>query len=73
MNGRLILGDAKMTIRLLAPKEVCRVVGLSRATVDRLAAEGRFPKPIRLTPNRLAFNSVEVDEWIQARLNEGAA
>jgi prophage regulatory protein len=61
-----------MNIRLLAPKDVCSRIGLSRGTLDRLVREDRFPKPIRLTPHRLAYNSVEVDEWIVARLQREA-
>lgn len=62
-----------MNIQLLPPKEVCRIIGLSRPTLDRLVAEGRFPAPVRLTPRRLAYNSVAVDEWVQARFTSGAA
>lgn len=61
-----------MTIQLIPPKEVVRVTGLSRATLGRLTAEGRFPAPIRLTPRRMAYNSAEVQDWVQARLTNGA-
>jgi prophage regulatory protein len=36
----------------------------------RLAKEGRFPKPIRLTTRRSGWLSEEVDQWIAARIAE---
>jgi predicted DNA-binding transcriptional regulator AlpA len=38
-----------------------------------LIREQRFPQPIRITPKRLAFNSTEVEEWMQERLTNGPA
>jgi predicted DNA-binding transcriptional regulator AlpA len=31
-----------------------------------LVAEGRFPRPVRLTPHRLAYRADEVAEWLEA-------
>ena len=57
--------------KLLTPKAVCDKIALSRATLDRMVADGRFPPPIRLTERRLAFNAAAVDAWINEKL--GAA
>ena len=62
-----------MHIKLLPPKEVVEITGLSRATIGRLTDEGRFPSPVRLTPRRLAYNSVEVHDWVEARFTHGPA
>lgn len=54
-------------IQLLSPKRVCELTSLSRSTLDRLVADGQFPRPTRITPRRLAFNSVAVNGWINER------
>lgn len=55
-------------VKLLSPKQVCERIALSRATLDRMVADGRFPAPIRLTERRLAFNAEAVNAWIDKKL-----
>lgn len=62
-----------METRFLTPKQVCAKISLSRGTLDRLVAAGIFPKPIRLTERRLAFNSAAVEAWMVERLELQAA
>jgi predicted DNA-binding transcriptional regulator AlpA len=54
--------------RFLTPKAVCAQVALSRATLDRIVASGDFPKPIRITQRRLAFNAEAVEQWMAERM-----
>lgn len=54
--------------RLITPKQACERVALSRATLDRMVAAGTFPKPLRITERRLAFNEADVDAWITEKL-----
>lgn len=54
--------------RFITPKQACERIALSRATLDRMVAAGTFPKPIRLTERRLAFNEADVDAWIAEKL-----
>ncbi len=42
---------------------------LSRSTIYRLRKEGKFPNPIRLTENRVAWLETDIDQWIEDRLN----
>jgi prophage regulatory protein len=49
---------------LLTEREVVALVRLSRATVRRLEAAGRFPARRRLSPGRVAWLSDEVVQWI---------
>lgn len=56
--------------RMLRVREVCERTGLSRTAMYRLAKEGHFPKPIRLTTRRSGWLSDEVDEWITSRVAE---
>lgn len=54
--------------QFLTPKAVCERIALSRATLDRMVADGRFPKPIQLTERRLAYNATDVDAWMADRV-----
>lgn len=54
--------------QFLSPSAVCDKVALSRATLDRMVAAGRFPKPIKLTERRLAYNQADVEAWMMERL-----
>lgn len=53
-----------MELRLLSPKAVCERTSLSRSSLDRLVAEGKFPTPVRITERRLAYRAAEVDAWL---------
>ena len=44
-------------------------VGYHPSHVMRLVREGRFPKPVRLGPNSIAFVEEEVEQWQQARVD----
>jgi predicted DNA-binding transcriptional regulator AlpA len=61
--------------RLIHDRELRTMIGgLSRSTVRRLIAEGRFPRPIVLSrskkgrPARVAWVSDEVFRWINERI-----
>lgn len=58
--------------QFLTPKAVCDRVAVSRATLDRLVAAGRFPCPIRLTERRLVYNQADVEAWMTAQLERAA-
>lgn len=55
---------------LLRLDDVKRRVGLSRAMIYRLQAQG-FPKPIKLTGKSSAWVKSEVDAWIAAKIEAG--
>lgn len=55
---------------LLSIKDVCARVSLARSTVYRLADEGKFPRPIEITPGRVAWIEAEVADWVRARIKE---
>lgn len=42
----------------------------SRNYIDRLIKEGRFPKPVFLSPRRRAFVETEIDEWVKTRVEQ---
>ena len=53
--------------KLLTPKAVCERTSLSRSSLDRLVAIGHFPRPIRITERRLAYDAAAVEAWIDEK------
>jgi prophage regulatory protein len=45
--------------------EVVRVTGLSASTIKRMVLDGRFPKPMRLSPRRIGWPAAEVKAWVR--------
>lgn len=58
---------------LLSPRQVCERVSFSRTTLDRLVTSGDFPKPVRITERRLAYDAGAVDAWVREKLQKVAA
>jgi prophage regulatory protein len=42
-------------------------LGLSRSTIYRLVDSGKFPAPIKLSPQTIAWVESEVETWLEAR------
>ena len=53
-----------MSSRILKAKEVAERVSISTSQVYRLARDGRFPQPLKITENRSGWLETEVDQWI---------
>ena len=53
--------------------EVERRVGLRKTALYRAVREGRFPRPVRVTPKAVRWCAAEVDKWQADRLAERAA
>lgn len=49
---------------LVSMKRACELTSLSRSTIYRRMAEGRFPSPIALGGNRVAFRSTDIERWL---------
>ena len=54
-----------MELRLLRPREVVNLVGISRTTVYEYEHAGRFPRRVVLGPRAVAWRSNEIREWIE--------
>jgi prophage regulatory protein len=50
--------------KLLRLPAVCERTGLSRTTLYRWVADGRFPHPIKVGPRLIAWPSRTIDQWI---------
>lgn len=57
--------------RLLRIAGVEHLTGLKKSTLYRLAKEGQFPAPLRLTAKASAWSEAAVLQWVQDRIKEG--
>lgn len=55
---------------LVSKKQVREMVLYSYAHIDRLEAEGLFPKRVRLGQNRVGWVKSEVEDWIKDRIEQ---
>lgn len=53
--------------RILRPRQVSALVGLSRTTLWRAVRRGDFPAPRRLSANAIGWLASEVAGWIASR------
>lgn len=53
--------------RFLKRGEVQHKTGLSCASIYAAMGKGTFPTPVTITPGRVAWLEVEINEWIQRR------
>lgn len=47
--------------------QLTKKVSLGRSTIYRLIAEGKFPKPFQLVPNRNAWIESDIDAWLSEK------
>lgn len=59
-----LAGEPRRITRLIRLAEVKHRVGLSRSTIYRWMAEGRFPKPGRLGSYIVAWEEQVINDWI---------
>ena len=57
---------------LMSLKQVQSVVPFSRSTIYAKIKTGDFPAPVRISENRVAWNSDAVAQWIADALGEAA-
>ena len=59
-------------MKLLSIDELKSVKGVvySKPHLWRLIRAGKFPRPIRLGQNRIAFPESEIDDWVRSKISE---
>jgi prophage regulatory protein len=70
MSTPPVASDATNNRRLLRRAEVEAKTGFKRAFIYRLMKQGKFPKPVRTSTRAVRWDSIEIDQWIAARLSE---
>lgn len=53
--------------RMLKKKDVCRLLSISPATLDRWENDGKFPARIPIGNFRVGWWQAEVMEWLERR------
>jgi prophage regulatory protein len=56
--------------KVIRLRDLPNYVGLGRTQVEQLIAEGRFPKPVKLSTRRIAWLESEIVAWQQLRIAE---
>ena len=59
--------------RLIRLPEVLSLTGCKKSTIYLMLHEGRFPKPVRLSPRMVTWPETAVLQWVQDRINQVAA
>lgn len=49
-------------------KDVMKKTGIVRSTIWLWVSEGKFPKPIKLSPRITVWEHQKIDEWIRQKL-----
>jgi prophage regulatory protein len=53
--------------RFLSKKQVSELIGVSRATIDRMVKAGTFPHPQKISRRRVGWRYGTVQAWISSR------
>lgn len=70
MSTQSTSSEASNTRRLLRRAEVEAKIGFKRAFIYKLMKLGKFPKPVRTSTRAVRWDSIEIDQWIAARVKE---
>ncbi|MEQ1755280.1 MAG: AlpA family phage regulatory protein [Micropepsaceae bacterium] len=54
--------------RFLRWTQIARRIPLCRHQVNNLVKAGKFPEPIRLGPNSVAWSEQEIEQWLADRM-----
>ena len=52
-------------MKLLKAKEVAMITSFSIPHIHRLAREGKFPKPLKISENRNGWLEDDVNKWVE--------
>ena len=50
-------------------KEVMKMTGIARSTIWLWVSEGKFPKPIKLSPRITVWEEKEINHWMSNKIN----
>lgn len=53
--------------RIIRPKELCEILGVSRTTLWRMQQRGELPKCIRISAGVVGWIETDIDDWIKAK------
>jgi prophage regulatory protein len=53
--------------RLISPRQLRDITGLSDPTIWRMRRRGDLPQPIQLSPGRVAWRADVINNWLETR------
>lgn len=53
--------------RILSPRQLIEITGLSPATIWRMRRRGELPDPVRLSPGRVGWSEDVIARWLTER------
>lgn len=57
----------KSALEVLRKRQLCKLLGISPATLDRMRARGEFPAPILLSEQSIGWTMASVQAWLDSR------
>lgn len=67
------MAQSAATNRLLSLEQVRHLIPYSASQIYRLEQQDRFPRRLRIGPNRVAWLENEVNNWLQQRIDDRGA
>jgi len=58
------------SFKILPPKVAAELVGVCGRTISAMVDRDQFPRPVRVSANRIGFLEHEVTAWISQRIAE---
>jgi len=59
----------ELIMKLIKLKEVIEITCLTKATIYRMIADGKFPKQVSLGDRAVAWVYQEIENWVNERIN----
>jgi prophage regulatory protein len=59
---------AQQVQRILSTPEVLKILGISKPTLYRAMERGDFPRPIKITQNRVGWPDGIIREWQEKKI-----
>ena len=59
------------TRKYIRAQELATMLAVHRTTLWRWVHDGHLPRPVRLGPNTVAWDSTQIDAWLAARARAG--
>jgi len=56
--------------RLLRPRALAEILGITVTTIWRMRQRGDLPEPIRISPGAVGWREADIEAWITARAAE---
>jgi prophage regulatory protein len=61
------IAGLQAAVKVLRKRQLCQLLGISTATLDRLRVKGEFPAPIRLGEQAVGWTMESVQGWLASR------